>query len=141
MIASTLREISASNCSACFGRLPSEWSSVTFQPLPLAASAAALATRACVSAEDWNPITPTSNACAPVAASSKAQTKPMILSIPPPLLERGLFQHGARDRDGREDDGTERDVLHVVGGPHQHEAVAQHLERERGEEGAGDVGP
>jgi hypothetical protein len=65
MIASTFLAISASNCSACLGSAPSEFSSVTFQPLALAAAAAALATRACVSDENWKPITPSSKAPAP----------------------------------------------------------------------------
>ena len=37
MMASTFLAISVSNCSACFGSAPSEFSSVTFQPLALAA--------------------------------------------------------------------------------------------------------
>src|SRR5690606_41592871 len=60
----TLRAISASICSACFGSAPSELSSVTFQPFCLAASAAALATRACVSDDIWKATMPSSKAMA-----------------------------------------------------------------------------
>jgi hypothetical protein len=51
-MAPTLFAISASNCSACFGSDPSEFSSVTFQPFAFAAAAAALAARAWVSEEN-----------------------------------------------------------------------------------------
>jgi hypothetical protein len=47
---------------ACFGRLPSELRICTFQPLAVAASFAAFATRACVSDDIWNATMPTSNA-------------------------------------------------------------------------------
>ena len=78
MIASTLRWIRSSSCCACFGRLPSELRICTFQPFAVAASFAALATRACVSDDIWNATMPTSNAKAGVAsaASAAAQDDP-----------------------------------------------------------------
>jgi hypothetical protein len=71
-MASTFLAISASNCSACLGSEPSELSRVTPQPLALAAAAAALATRAWVSEENWKPMMPSSNACAPWPKASSA---------------------------------------------------------------------
>ena len=66
---STFAWIIASICSACFGRLPSELRICTFQPEALAASAAALATRAWVSDDIWNAMMPSLNACADDAAT------------------------------------------------------------------------
>src|SRR6185436_9096549 len=141
---STLPWIIASICSECFGRLPSELSICTYQPSCFAASAAALATRACVSDDIWNAMIPSLNACAGagtisptarMATPAAAATIFLITESPsskwrsPKLdAECGFFERRRGQRDRSDDDNAKHDVLHVVLGTHQHEAVAQHAD-------------
>src|SRR5690606_23617766 len=147
-MASTFLLINVSSCSASLGNAPPALSCVTVQPLARAASAAALATRACVSDDIWKATMPTSKAWAAVAASACAANAPtssarfmnlvIVISRFQSELEGRFFQHGGRHRDGCDDDEAQDNVLHVIGRAHQHQPVAQHLEYQRGHQRAGD---
>src|SRR5260221_225947 len=111
---STLAWIIASICSACLGRLPSELRIWTSQPFALAAAAAALATRACVSDDIWKAMMASLKACADEAKATRpivrtAATKIFLTMNALPLLdaERRLLEARGRKRDRGHDDDPE----------------------------------
>src|SRR6185436_3518071 len=140
MIASTLRWIRSSSCCACFGRLPSELRICTFQPLAVAASFAAFATRACVSDDIWNATMPTSNAKAGLASAANAAATTIRFMVVSLHREGGAFECAGRERDRRHDGHAEKNVLHEIGRADQHQPIVEQRQDDRAGDGAGHVG-
>src|SRR5713226_4519946 len=143
---STLAWIIASICSACLGRLPSELRIWTSQPFALAAAAAALATRACVSDDIWKAMMASLKACADEAKATRpivraAATKIFLTMNSLPLLdaERRLLEARGRERHRGDDDDPEHDVLNVIRRAEQDEPIAEHADHRGAAQRAGDV--